>query len=437
MLRKHQYLFNTSAESGGMLVELMLSVALAMLVIPFIFKYHQNAIARAENVAVTRRMQHVGSALERYITENREQLMSTIGKNITRVELSDLGEYGIDEDLIATDADRYQLRILKSADINDRATLQGVIILSDTDISPIRTRQIVNIGGADMGFVDDGRAYGAYGAWHTDAVSLGIGGNSGGIIKTTDAVRDNAKYLWRVPSGDPADATMLSALSMGGHDILDASFFNGRDMRFEETMAVGKIVSNNITFQNRTSIDNIFNANMTTVAGGLSADSKNMDVTGNFSLADTGKFSNFTVTDLYVTNMRLAGLSISDTEKVALLKINGGLDMTYGRITAMYVTVGFAGSITPRLDVKSRIEDSNNSAYYWDVSGGTANMVDASFAELTRMAPMALAQFESGTDSARIFGAVAANKNATASDYMNAITQIQETVRKKYRRLNL
>lgn len=173
------------------------------------------------------------------------------------------------------------------------------------------------------------------------------------------------------------------------------------------------------------------------MSGALSSDSKNMDVAGKFSLADLGKFSGFSVSDLYVTNMTLPGISVSDTGDVALLKINQALDMTSGRIDAMFVTVGFAGSITPRLVVRNRIEDSINPSYYWDASHGVANFSDVSFAELSRMAPLALAREGRGTTAAQIFGAVAANKNATASDYMNAITKIQEAVRKKYRALNL
>ena len=162
-----------------------------------------------------------------------------------------------------------------------------------------------------------------------------------------------------------------------------------------------------------------------------------MEVAGRFSLSDTAKFSNMVVGDFYVTNMTLAGLSVTDTEKVSMLKINQALDMTSGRIDAMFVTVGFAGSITPRLVVRDRIEDSVNPAYYWDAAASVANFNDVSFAELARMAPLAFAREGKGTTAAQIFGAVSANKNATASDYMNAIKEIQEKVRAKYRGLNL
>ncbi len=419
-----------------MLVELMLSIALAMIVIPFIFRYHQRAVQRAENIAVTRQMQGVRGALERYITAHRDELLAPVGKNITRVALADLEEYGVSPDLIAGYGQKYQLRVLKSADNNNQATLQGVVVLADSDISPLRTREIVNIAGDRVGFLDAGHAYGAFGTWRGAAVDLGLS-SPGGIVETTAALRDNAKYLWRVPSNDASDATMLSALNLGGHDIVGASFFNGRNAVFDDALTVGRIAAGDIIFQNRTTIDKKLTAVSSTVSGALSSDAKNMDVAGRFSLSDVGKFSNFSVTDLYVTNMTLSGLSISDTGDAAVLKINQSLDMTSGRIDAMFVTVGFAGSITPRLVVRDRIEDSVNSAYYWDAARGVANFSDVSLAELARMAPMVAAAEGRGTTAAQIFGAVAANKNATAADYMNAIKKIQDQVRKKYRGLNL
>ena len=87
--------------------------------------------------------------------------------------------------------------------------------------------------------------------------------------------------------------------------------------------------------------------------------------------------------------------------------------------------------------MRDRIEDSVNPAYYWDAAASVANFNDVSFAELARMAPLAFAREGKGTTTAQIFGAVSANKNATASDYMNAIKEIQEKVRAKYRGLNL
>jgi hypothetical protein len=112
--------------------------------------------------------------------------------------------------------------------------------------------------------------------------------------------------------------------------------------------------------------------------------------------------------------------------------------MTSGRIEAMFVTVGFAGSMTPRLVVYDKIADSVNPEYYWDAQSGDANFMDASFVELNRMATLAVQRYgEKSTLTYQIFNGVSANKNATVADFMNAIEEIQTRVRGKYRMLNL
>lgn len=426
----------TNSQRGSVLVELLLSVALAAIIIPFIFQYQMDAARRAENIAVTRQMDTIQSALERYIVDNREQLLIAIGNNITRIELKDLLPYGIPETFMDA-ADKYQLRILKSSDLSGHSTLQGVIVLDSSDITPMRTREIVSLGGDSMGFIDGNRAYGSFGAWHSDTLDLGLNAASG-IVETTAVNRDSALYLWRLPSTNTADATMMSPLNLGGHDIKNATFFNSMSALFNETLVLNITVAKDIIFQNRTTIDKTFESQIATVSGALSADSRNMEVLGAFNLADSAKFSSFTTGDLWVTNLTLSGLSVYTDGGPSVLKVNKSVDMTSGRVDAMFATVGFAGSITPRLVVHNRIEDSTNSSYFWDTSYNIANFVDMSLLELWRLAPLSVYNEKgANTISGKTFGAVAANKNATVSDYINAINEIQVKVRAKYRQLNL
>ncbi len=443
MMKTHKILsdlikFN---QRGSMLVELLLSIALAVLVIPFIFDYHRTAILQAENIAITKQMSGIQNVLERYIIENREQLLRTVGKNITRVNIADLYDYGL-APTVLQDADKYQLRILKSADTTGSASLQGVVVYTDPDITPIRTREIVNMGGGNIGFVDGARVYGAFSAWRNNVADMGIDA-SDAIVGTTSVTRDSALYLWRIPSDDASDATMASAFNLGGHNIKNSTFFDAFSTQFAETLNVNSAVVRDMIFQNRTSIDTIYTSQNATVAGGMSSDGRTIEVANNFILNDLGKFSSFSTGDLWVTNLTLGGLSIDPydenyNEQAAVLKINQSLDMTAGRIESIYTTVGFAGSITPRLVVYNRIEDSRNSDYYWDASESSANFSDVSLAELSRLATLAT-YFEGvpGTESNTVFGAVSANKNATAADYMNAIHEIQKRVRAKYHLLNL
>lgn len=428
-------IFNNSR--GSMLVELLLSVALAALIIPFLFRYQHSSIERAQNIAITNQMTEIQVALERYIVANRDELLRTVGRNITRVELDDLAEFGVPQSVLDAGDEKYQLRILKSSDTSGLSTLQGVIVRASDDITPLRTREIVNLSGGSMGFVDGTHAYGTFGAWHTDALDMGVDIDNG-IIETTSVNRDNALYLWRAPSENPDDAKMMSPLNLGGHDIKNAAFINSDYATFNEGLTAKEIVSDKIIFDNRTTIDAVFSTDAATVSGMLSSDSKNMEISGRLSLADTAKMSSLTAENLWVSKLTLSGLSIEADHDLALLKINQSLDMTSGRIEAIFVSVGFAGSMTPRLVVYDRIEDSTNPQYYWDVKSKTARFSDASFVELNRMATLAtFYEGDNSTSAGQIFGAVSANKNATVSDYMNAISEIQKRVSAKYRLLNL
>lgn len=427
----------TGAQKGSMLIELLMSIALAAIIMPFIFKYQQNAVLRAENISITRQMENIQSALERYIIENREGLLKTVGRNITRVELSALQDYGVSPDLVLSAADKYQLRVLKSNDLDGKATLQGVVVFSSEEITPMRTREIVALGGDTMGFIEGNRAYGTFGAWRTDAVDLGVN-VSGGLVETTAVNRDNALYLWRVPSNDAIDATMSSGLNLGGHNIDNAAFLNAMSAQFDESLTMGVVVADNVIFENRVTLDQPFESANAVVSGLLSADSRTMEVANTFSLADTAKFSSFTTGDLWVNNMTLGGLSVYNEDEPTILKVNRNIDMTFGSVDALYVTVGFTGSITPRLVVHSLIQDSVNPLYYWDLETGVANMQDIIFEELNRLATLAVyIENASDTESGKIFSAVSSNKNATVSDYMNALQEIQNKVRAKYRLLNL
>ncbi len=426
-----------ASQRGGMLVELLLSVALAAVVVPFIFQYQQRSVQRAENIAITRNMENIEAALERYIVENRDALLQTVGRNITRVELSDLAMYGVNPNLTNDEKNHYQLRILKSDDAAGAATLQGVIVFTSPEITPLRTREITSLGAGRVGFVDGLNAYGTFGAWHVSTAELGVSPTDG-IVGTTAVNRDNALYLWRLPSDVAEDATMMSALSLGGHDIVNATYVDGRSIQFSEFLTSGITATNTAIFQNRTTIDKEYGTMSATVSGILSSDGKDLEVNGIFKLADTGKFTNFITGDLWVSNLTLAGLSVYDDGNPSFLNVNRTLDMTGGRISAISTTVGFTGSITPRLDVSTLIEDSINPDYYWDVSSGVAHFLDVTFATLNDLAETAVYVYgDRGTISTQVFGAVTANKNATAADYMGAIKEIQQKVRAKYRQLNL
>ena len=68
---------NFGFDKGSILIELLLSVALVAVMMPFVFRYQQNSVRRVENIAVMRHMEDTQSALERYILENRDNLLNS------------------------------------------------------------------------------------------------------------------------------------------------------------------------------------------------------------------------------------------------------------------------------------------------------------------------------------------------------------------------
>lgn len=433
-----RHFFSKFTQRGGMLVELMMTVALAAIIIPFVFRYQQTAVLRARNVAITKQMENVQSALEKYIVENKTELMLPKGRKITRIQINDLVNYGLLPEIADKYKNDYQLRILKSADKNDKSVLQGIVILSNNDITPLRTREIVNLGGGKFGFTEGNVTHGGFGAFHTNTTDLGIR-DASGIVGITSTTRGNSEYLWRLPSENEKDATMLSPLNLDGHDIQNIQFFDAMSAQIEEKLKIGKLDVNSLVFNNRATIDAIFASNTAVVNGSFTADSRNLNVGGTLTLADSGKFSSFSTKDLYVNNLTLNGFTItSTTEKSSSLKIIGDMDMILGRITAAYVSVGYTGSVTPQLTVTDKIQDPKDSSFYWDISNKKARFADVNLPELSRMASLIIRkEAKSGTIATNLFNTVSANANATAGDYINALNSMQTQIRDKYELLKL
>ena len=435
---KNCKIFHGNNQRGGMLVELMMTIALAAIIIPFVFRYQQTATERAKNIAIAKQMGNVQSALERYIVENKKELMRPTGKNITKVKIASLINYGLPEYIANTYGNDYQLRILKSADNNSQPTLQGIVILNNSDISPMRTREIVNLGGGKFGFVEGNTTYGGFGVFRSQASDFGIK-NTKGLVGTTNVKRGNTEYLWRMPSDNENDATMQSALNLDGHDIKNVRFLDAYKAQFEEKLKVGKLDVGTLVFANRSTIDSVFTTNSAVINGALTADSRELSVNGVLTLADSAKFSSFYTNDLYVNTLTLSGFSVTNnTERPATLKIIGDMDLVMGRVSATYVSVGYTGSVTPQLNITDKIQDSKDSSFYWDIKNKKARFLDINSPELSRMASMIISmESVQGTTATNLFKGVAANANATVADYINAINNMQNQIRAKYEMLNL
>ena len=432
----NKFFINIYQQRGGMLVELLLTLALSAIMLPFIFSFQQGRIENTKNTALNTQMEYVKNALEKYMDKNKSKLLSTIGKNITRVNISDLEDYGLPNKIIESGSDKFQVRILKTNDKNSMASLQGIVIRTASDISPLRTRQIANIGGNKMGFIDNGNAFGAFGTWRTNTLEMGIN-NKNGLIKTTDKKRATNKYLHRLPTQKISDATMLSKLNMGNHNINNVKYLNSDLARLDEKLSSTEIIADTVIFNNRTTINDVFKTSNAVVSGNLSSDFKNIEVSNTLTLSDTAKFSKFETDNLWVMDLNLSGLSVSDSDKINILKINQISDITSGNINAINTTVGYTGSITPKLIVTDLITDSSNQNYYWNLKDNTAQLSDATLMELNSMAGEIIKSDKNNTVSYNLFSTVSTNNNATVTDFINVINEIKNKVQIKYNNLNL
>jgi hypothetical protein len=420
-------------------MELLLSLALIALLLPFVVRWEKARINRAENLMITRNMDVVRAGLERYMEERRKEFLTSVTRNIFRVRIADLADYGVPAELIEKHGDAFQLRVLKSADIADSSVLQGIIIMSAGDLTPLRTRELVMLSGESAGFIDGASVYGAYGTYATSVGAIGAGGYSNSVAASTRSMRSGDDYIWRVPSDDSRDATLLSNLNMGGHAIKNIRYLDSRSAQFEETLNAREIAAGKIVYDSRAELSgNINVTGETTVNGILSSDARNMQINGEIILDNSARFNNVVANELWADTMRLEGLSVSASDKKpAVIKINQTIDMTGGYISALFVTVGFTGSLAPRLIVKGLIQDGASDAYFWDASEGVAVLSDLSFPLLPAMMRAAVASEGAGTESHRVMAPVAANSNATVADFMRGLSEIKDRVTLKYQSLNL
>ena len=239
-MKKQKIFFYNNQQHGGMLLELMLVIAISTILIPFIFRYQQNTIERARNIEIVKKMDIVQRALEKCIDANKIVLMQPVNDIIYNSDQQTecvvlknsssqgLIRYGLDENFATDYQNDYVLRVLKTSDSQGKAVLQGVVLLNNNNITALRTREIVDIGGGKLGYTKNNVVYGGYNAFTANAEDLGLEEQSG-IVEMTTTFRGqaNSPYLWRINNGNESDATMLTDLNINGHDVINIDKITG------------------------------------------------------------------------------------------------------------------------------------------------------------------------------------------------------------------
>src|SRR5574344_936873 len=302
-MKKIRKIFNN--ENGGMMLEILLSLAIAAAVIPFVMRELNGRAHRAENVRIARDISETKDALERYIVAHKLKLLESSGRVVTKVKISDLSEYGN----IPKDYDKFQARIIKSINVNGHIVLSGMVIYDSPDISPIRTREIAELGGESAGFIDSNQAHGAFGTWHsrTNIFDAAFGKNS--VVENTNTILSGGDFLWRLPSKNDRDSAMSSDLLIGGNNINKGSRIDVYGANFTEILKSSLINVKKVQITPRAELDTELNVSgETLVSGSLTSDSRSAEISGSLSLSDTGTISKLEASELGVGDLNLNGL---------------------------------------------------------------------------------------------------------------------------------
>jgi hypothetical protein len=419
------------SEHGASLLELLLSLAVFMSMMPFVYRFAMDRKEQAANMAIVSEIEVVRNALEQYVAANKQKLLAPMSANVVRVKQSDLENIPP-----RTDRSSIQLRVVKSKDSAGRSFVQGIVIFDEKSLTPLRTRQIALSGGQEAGFADGNMLHGAFGTWRTplSAVDAVAGGNS--ILAQTRPFRSGGDYLQRLPSSSPLDATLQSDLDMGGHNVSDTKSMTAASVRFLDTLTANSIEISRMTVANRldwTAGINVFGDAL--VNGPIISDGRSVDA-ARISVAGDSHFRSVSTDELRADNLYLSGFSVgSQPGSAPILSISGTLDLAGGHVKAMDTIIAFSGSVAPKLVVSGRIEDSADGRFHWDMSG-EAVLGDLLLTDLNKLAKIAYSREKTGmTETERIMGPTFQNANATAADFLRALNAATKAVESKYQAL--
>ena len=401
MKNSNRHFLHLNSQFGGMMVELMLSLALASIAIPFIFRYQKNTIERAHNIEVVKQMETVQHALEKCMVAKQGTLLNNVSTpifsennmTVNRMEcvyMSKSGKglinYGLTQDFVNKYKNSYKLRILKSPNGTGSFVLQGVVILNDNSLTALRTREIVNMGGGKIGFIDGNNVYGGFNSFKKDKNSFGANNNTSGVVGTTATMQGNTEYLWRTGSDDAdsaSNATMLSNLNLNGQNIDDVGTIYVSQAYFDNTLTANTINVRSLQFMQNVGLGANYSSETMNVSFGdiVNAGGSNLNACsewvegedkvckeGTLTFKEEALINNFILSSLEVTNgMALSKYTLPSSGDVKFT-VNG--DLILKNATATNLVINDAGGvIVPKVTVTERIVAPDNDTYYWEIAG--------------------------------------------------------------------
>lgn len=399
--------FLLEQQYGGMLVEIMMTLAISAIMIPFIFRYQQNAVERARNIAISKQMEMVQGALEKYIVKNRSTYINHSGSHTwDNVHICHL----IDEKFLSDDFSndcsgsdcisecrarksdsndfgKYFLRVLKTAGQDGHDILQGVVLLTNEETTPLRTRGIVNMGGGKIGYIDGTNVRGGFNVFVRPKTDMGLSNQSSGVVGATGTLRGSNEYLWRVPSANDMDATMLSPLNLDGHDVVNINEASVYNAFFDTELNAKEInIQNTLYFLYRPTFNTgnfVFNTAEAEMRGLLSASGHStlsveqlkINPPSGYDAIESSNMQSNIMLDMNsiqgLQNLTIGSSSAPVTFEMKASTANLGakvVDVEVGRDINIVSDADKVAGISPRLRIENKILPANeDNRHYWDI----------------------------------------------------------------------
>jgi hypothetical protein len=371
------------------LTELLLAAAIAAAIIPFIARQEMNRISQARNIAAATEMQTVRDALEKYVRDEKGNFES----ESTLIEISSLSEYLPNWEKYAD----MRARVVKRTDPYGGVILRG-IVSSDTG-NAMRTRTIELLAGG------------------------GYGGDAAAI--PTRLVRGDNEFVTRVPSRDPDDSKMESDLDMNRHSIMNIGNISASHIK-AGTSRIGDTSADSLSVLSEQKFDGVILADVANIIG-------TADIGGDFSVSELGVSGGASAANANIGNLNARGAT-ANTLFIPNIEFSGGLKAN--SIEADLSNLS-GGILTRKLRIAEKISDPNDPGLFWNAKDRTGSFYDIQLVLANGLMRSIISAEKYVSEAGSAMRRATSNENATASDFIMALSEMRDIVIMKYNDLNL
>ncbi len=304
--------FLSGASRGTSMTEVILSMAVIAIVVPFLYSRISDTTNAVRDVAIAREVIALRDVVLNYVRANQDKW-----PDVAQIKLSDDELTQISDGASAGFIDKYVVR---------GATITDVYLAFNVGRDNLDSARIARNIGTDAAVVgNDGIAYGT--SWAVSAPEFQPGQLIYRVTRNTDGM-DTSKYLHRASFGDDELNVMQRDLNMGGNDMYDVGGVVAKSGRVRNVTAVfasaDTIDATNVYFSHGANVD------------GAGVQIGNMRVTG-----DVTGFRNINANTMNGTSYTTQGRIITDRATVKK-SVNVARDLTLKSTTSRTIS-GFTG----------------------------------------------------------------------------------------------